>query len=69
MWRNVEEHVLEVRLLLLHHPEVHLPLLLLLLPLDQVGVLLPLLDQSLSSEPCEVYHNQTGALSLAQSYA
>ena len=69
MKKNVEELMVEVKLLLLHHPEVHLPLLLLFLPLDKVGLLLPLSNQPLYSEPCEVYHNQTGALSLAQSYA
>jgi len=37
--KSVEEHMVEVRLLLLlHHQQVHLPLLL-LLPLDQLGVL------------------------------
>jgi hypothetical protein len=43
MKKSMEEHVVEVKLLLLllHHPQVQLPLLL-LLPLDQVGVLQPL---------------------------
>ena len=38
MKKNMEEHMVEVMLLLLllHHPYVHLPLLL-LLPLDQCG--------------------------------
>jgi hypothetical protein len=39
--RNMKEHVVEVKLLLwlLHHPQVHLPLLLLLLLLGKVEVL------------------------------
>ena len=46
MKKNVKEHVVEVKLLLLlHHSQVHLPLLL---PLDQVGVLQPLSSSSLS---------------------
>ena len=69
MKRNMKEHMVEVRLLLLlHHPQVHLLLLLLLLPLGKVGVLQPLANQLQSLEPCEVYHTQTGARSLAQSY-
>ena len=62
--------MLEVRLLLLlHHLQVHLPqLLLLLLPLDQLEVLQPLVNQLLSTEHYEVYHTQTGAWSPTQSY-
>jgi hypothetical protein len=68
--KNVEEHVVDVRLLQLlqHHPQVHLPLLL-LLSLDQLGVLQPLANQLLSLKPYEVCHTQTGALSPALSYA
>jgi hypothetical protein len=69
MKKCMEDHVVEVKLLLLllHHPLVQLPLLL-LLPLDQVGVLQPLTNQLQSSEPCEVRHTQIGAWSPAQSY-
>ena len=39
MKKNMEEHMVEVNLLLLllHHTQVHLPLLLLLLPLTRWG--------------------------------
>jgi len=68
--KNVKEHMVEVKpLLQLHHPQVHLPLLLLLLPMGMEGGLQPLLDQPLSLESYEFCHNQTGALSPAQSYA
>jgi hypothetical protein len=63
--KNVKEHVVEVKLLL----QVHLPLLLLLLPMDQVGVLQSLANQLLSLKSCEVCHTQTGVVSPAQSYA
>jgi len=67
--KNMEEHMVEVRLLLLlDHPQVHLPLLLLLC-LDQVGVLQPLANQLLSSTPCVACHTQMYVLSPAQLYA
>ena len=39
--KNMKEHMVEVKLLLpMHHPQVHMPLLLLLLlPVDQAVVL------------------------------
>ena len=63
MKKNVKEHVVEVKflLLLLHHSQVYLPLLL---PLDQVGVLQPLSSHLLSLGLYASFHTQMYVLCL-----